>query len=120
MPNGKIYDLEDRLIKFSCMCISVVELLPNNLVGNTIAKQLIRSCLFPALNYGEAQGAESRADFIHKNSIVVKELRETKNCIRIIFEKPIINTIEVKIALKEASELVAIFTKILKTLKNGE
>ena len=37
----------------------------------------MRSGTSPALNYGEAQSAESRSDFIHKLKVVLKELRET-------------------------------------------
>jgi four helix bundle protein len=118
MQNERKYDLEDRLINFTCLCIAVVELLPNTIVGNAIAKQLVRSAMSPSLNYGEAQGAESKADFKHKNSIVLKELRETKNCLRIINQKPIVVNETVLLALKEASELVAIFAKIIQTLKS--
>jgi four helix bundle protein len=49
-----------------------------------MASQLLRSGTSPSLNYGEAQSAESRSDFIHKLKISLKELRETKNNILII------------------------------------
>ena len=45
--------------------------------GNHVAEQLLRSGTSPAANYGEARGAESRNDFIHKLRIVVKELNES-------------------------------------------
>ena len=56
------YDLEDRLVDFTCRMIDVVEALPNTRSGNYIASQLIKSCHSPTFNYGEAQAAESRAD----------------------------------------------------------
>ncbi len=62
----KEYDLEDRLVNYSCRMIDVVDALPGTRAGNYIAGQLIRSCHSPAFNYGEAQAAESRQDFIHK------------------------------------------------------
>ncbi len=62
----KIYDLEDRLVDFTCRMIDVVENLPNNRAGNYIAGQLIRSCHSPTFNYGESQAAESTNDFIHE------------------------------------------------------
>ena len=69
--------LEDRLIDFAVIIVGVVEALPNSMGGNHIANQLIRSGTSPAPNYGEAQSAESRKDFIHKMKISLKELRET-------------------------------------------
>ncbi|HHD57282.1 MAG TPA: four helix bundle protein [Desulfobulbaceae bacterium] len=38
----------------------------------------MRNGTSPAPHYGEAQGAESRADFIHKIKVALKELRETR------------------------------------------
>ena len=71
------YDLEDRLIEFSLLIIDIVEKLPNTRAGNHIGGQLIRCGTSPAFNYGEAQVAESRDDFIHKMKICLKELKET-------------------------------------------
>ncbi len=62
----KKYDLEDRLIDFVIQIDDIVEKLPNTRLGNYLAGQMIRSGTSPALNYGEAQGAESTNDFIHK------------------------------------------------------
>ncbi len=62
----RIYDLEDRLVDYTCEMIDLVEALPNTRAGNYIAGQLIKSSHSPAFNYGEVQAAESRSDFIHK------------------------------------------------------
>jgi len=78
MSKERIYDLEERLIEFAVQIIRTVESLPRTRVGNHIAGQLVRSGTSPASNYGEAQSAESRSDFIHKMKICLKELRETK------------------------------------------
>lgn len=83
MPE-KIFDLEDRLVDFSCKIVDVVEMLPNTKASNYIAGQLIRCGMAPALLYGEAQSAESRIDFVHKMKIVLKELKETRVCLKII------------------------------------
>ena len=60
------FDLEERLIDFAVRIIRTAESLPKSKVGNHVSGQLIRSGTSPAPNYGEAQSAESRADFIHK------------------------------------------------------
>jgi four helix bundle protein len=74
---GKDFDLEERLIDFAVRIIQGAESLPNTKVGNHIAGQLIRCGTSPAPNYGEAQDAESRGDFIHTNTTSLK-LRRSK------------------------------------------
>ena len=89
MQNRK-YDLEDRLVEYTCRMIDVVEALPNSRAGNYIAGQLVRSCHSPAFNYGEAQAAESMNDFIHKLGLVLKELKECRTALKIIMKKELI------------------------------
>lgn len=72
------YDLEDRLIDFAIQIIRVAVALSKTKAGSHTAGQLIRSGTTPAANYGEAQSAESRSDFIHKMKLSLKELRETR------------------------------------------
>ena len=67
-------DLEERLIDFAVRVIKVADALPKSPVGKHIAGQLLRSGTSPAPNYAEARGAESRADFVHKLKIALKEL----------------------------------------------
>jgi four helix bundle protein len=64
--NAKLYDLEDRLIEFAILVLNIAELLPSDRTGSHIAAQMIRSGTSPALNYGEAQSAESKNDFYIK------------------------------------------------------
>ena len=78
------FQLEDRLTDFAVLVIEIVNDLPNSKAGNHLAGQLVRSGTSPALNYGEAQSGESRKDFIHKIKVVLKELRETFICLKII------------------------------------
>ncbi len=83
----KKYSLRERLIDFACRVIDVTEALPKTGAGYHLGNQLIRSGTSPALHYGEAQAAESPADFIHKMKVCLKELRETYNCLQIIERK---------------------------------
>lgn len=111
----KVFDLEDRLIDFVLLVNEIVEELPNSKLGNHIGSQLIRSGTSPALNYGEAQSAESPNDFIHKLKIILKELRETRICLKIIQRRPLLNNELVKQTIKENNELLAIFLKSVET-----
>ncbi len=116
----KKFDLEDRLVKFACMCLDVCDLLPSTKTGQNLEYQLSKSCTSSALVYGEAQAAESRADFIHKIKVVLKEIRESRINLRIIIEKPILQSEKVQIAFKEANELMAIFLKSVETAKQNK
>ena len=120
LKENRKYDLEERLIKFSVRIIDVVEALPNTRAGNHIAGQLIRSGTSPASNYGEAQSAESRKDFIHKMKIALKELRETHIWLRIIKLKVLIKPpTKLDPIINECHELISIFvTSISTTQKN--
>ena len=117
MQNRK-YDLEDRLVDYSCRMIDVVESLPNTRAGNYIAGQLIRSCHSPTFNYGEAQAAESANDFRHKLGIVLKELKECRIALKIIRKKELIKPIQkLDPIFKETEELIAIIAKSISTSK---
>ena len=70
-------DIQDRLINFSVAIIELCEKLPDTYAGKHLASQLLRCGTSPAPNYGEARGAESKRDFIHKLRIVLKELNES-------------------------------------------
>ena len=110
------YDLEERLIKFAVAILEVVDLLPNTRAGNHIAGQLVKSGTSPAPNYGEAQGAESRKDFIHKMRISLKELRETFVWLRIIQLRSMTKAKEkLERLLRECEELISIFVASVKT-----
>ena len=78
------FDLEERLIEFVLLLDEITEQLPSTRLANHLAGQMVRSSTSPALNYGEAQSAESQKDFVHKMQIILKELRETKICLKII------------------------------------
>jgi four helix bundle protein len=112
------FDLEERLIEFASDIIDVSEGLPKTFAGNHLAGQLIRSGTSPALNYGEAQSAESRSDFIHKMKVCLKELRETYNCLRLINKKQWFDKVRLGNFLIENNELISIFVKSISTAQS--
>ena len=114
------FDLEDRLIDFALMIDNIIEQLPVSRLGKHLAGQMIRCGTSCALNYGEAQSAESPNDFIHKLKIILKELRETRVCLKIILRKPLLPIVKVENELKENNELIAIFLKSIDTAKKNK
>ena len=114
----KGFDLEERLIDFAVRIITVSEALPPTKAGNHMANQLVRSGTSPALNYGEAQGAESKSDFIHKFKVVLKELRETSESLRISKRLgPAELEPRIAEALDECNQLIAIFVASIQTAR---
>lgn len=114
--NEKKYNLEERLIDFAVAIINLVENLPNTKSGNHLGSQLLRSGTAPSLNYGEARSAESKSDFLHKMKVCLKELRETHNCLRILYRGKIYLTeIELLDIINECNELISIFVKSIVT-----
>jgi four helix bundle protein len=116
----RIFDLEERMVAFAVRVIRVAEALPKTTVGNHIRLQLLRSGTSPAANYGEAQSAESRSDFVHKLKIVLKELRETRIWLLVIRRAELIKPVtNLDPLTQETHELISIFVKSAKTASKG-
>ena len=113
------FNLDERLIEFASAIIDIAEALPGSVAGNHLAGQLIRSGTSPCLQYGEAQSAESRADFIHKMKISAKELRETFNCLRLIRRKKWFVEEALTACIDENNQLISIFVKSIETAQKN-
>ena len=114
------FDLENRLVDFAVRIIRISEALPKSGAGRHLGGQVLRSGTAPAALYGEAQGAESRADFIHKLRSGLKELRETKIWLAMIERAELIRPASKLQAIHtEADQLVAIFVSSIKTAKRN-
>ena len=115
------YDLEERLIEFAVRVIRLTESLPKTPVGRHILGQLTRSGTSPAPNYGEAQDAESRAEFVHKLKIVLKELRETRVWLLMIQRAELVKPItRLESLVEEVNELISIFVTSVKTTRRSK
>ncbi|MBS0011700.1 MAG: four helix bundle protein [Bacteroidales bacterium] len=113
------YSLEDRLVEYAVLSLEIAKLLPDTFEGKHLGAQLIRSGTSPALNYGEAQGAESKRDFLHKIRVILKELRESLICMKIIKKRNLIKDISIlEKGFAESNELISIFVKTAQTVQN--
>jgi four helix bundle protein len=119
MSKREKFDLEERLIDFAARCIKVANSLPNTKAGQHLSDQLTRSGTSPALNYGEAQSAESRKDFVHKMKVSLKELRETMICLKIIIRSEMMSLEKLQSLIDETNELISIFVTSVKTAKQN-
>ena len=109
---------EDRLIIFANLVLSVCDAIRRTEAENHLRSQLIRSGTSVALNYGEAQSAESKKDQHHKLSVILKELRETYINLKIIRANGLCNNMALlEKALDENNQLIAIFVKSIQTVR---
>jgi len=111
------YDLEDRLIDFAVQICSLADRFPSTPVAKHVNTQITRSGTSPFANYGEAQAAESRQDFIHKLRISLKELRETQAWLKFAERMTFCPEEAIRGARRECDELVAIFAASVRTAR---
>src|SRR5216684_3862736 len=110
-------ELEARLVDFAVRIVKLSARLPRTPAGKHVAGQILRSGTSPAPNYGEARGAESHADFVHKLRIVLKELNETSIWLRVIERSRILKPELLTEIIHENNELCRIFTASLATAR---
>ena len=120
MANERDFDLHDRLIEYAVRIIKLCDALPNSKTGKHICSQILRSGTAPAPNHGEAQSAESRADFVHKLKIALKELRETETWLKIILKVQLIKpSFKLEPLLQETHALISILYRSIETAKEN-
>lgn len=111
--NDKIFNFEDRLVRFAGECIFFTRNLNKSFENEYYKNQLIRSSGSSSLNFGEAQGTISNKDFVFKVSLAVKELKESRNSLKIFdYIKEGDENIRI-LLLKEVEELIAIASKMI-------
>src|SRR6266540_4893937 len=119
-------ELEERLIDFAVRVVNLSASLPKTPAGKHVAGQIMRSGTSPAPNsspapnYGEARGAKSHADFIHKSRIVLKELNETSIWLRVIERSQMLRKALIVDIVGENRELCRILTASLRTARNAK
>ncbi len=111
--------MAERLLDFAAQIIKLVNMLPKTAIGKHIGGQLLRSGTSPGSNYEEACGAESRADFIHKLGIVLKETKECRFWLKLIQRSRLTGSEHVEPVIQECNELCAIIAKSILTARKS-
>jgi four helix bundle protein len=109
--SAKTNQLSNRLLDFAVEVIKITDALPNIVAGRHVGGQLIRAGTSCGSNYEEACGAESRSDFAHKMSIVLKELKESRFWLRLISRTEMLTDNRTEPVLDECQQLCAIVAK---------
>jgi four helix bundle protein len=109
----KIFNFEDRLVRFAGECIFFTRNLNKSFENEYYKNPLIRSSGSASLNFGEAQGTISDKDFVFKVGLAVKELKESRNSLKILNYIKEGDEIIRTLLLKEVEELIAIASKMI-------
>jgi len=112
--------LQARFIDFGAKITGLVQKLPRSPAGTHYARQMLRSGTAAAPNYAEARSAESRADFIHKMRIVLKELNETAVWLRMAVRSELFSRDVTSEILAEAEQLCRIVAASIRTAKSPQ
>jgi four helix bundle protein len=111
-------ELKERTTRFAVRVLKLADALPTTASGRTVANQVARSGCSVAANYRAALRGKSRADFIHKITIVLDEADETGLWLEITERAELLPPKRL-IALKnEAEELTKIFNATRTTARN--
>lgn len=110
------YDLEERLLDYGAQIIRLTRSLAGDYAERHVGNQLLRSGTAPLSHHGEAQGAESTADFIHKLRLGLKELRESDRWLKLIFRAELLpNSDRLQALSQETDQLIRIFVASINT-----
>jgi four helix bundle protein len=112
-------ELAERLFKFAVRAGKVVDALPETRLGRHIAGQLVRCGTSPAPNYEEGRSAESRKDFIHKLSIALKELSESRFWLRLTIACQLLAASKLANLVDESDQLCRVLAKSIATARRS-
>ena len=114
MKFEKIFNYEERLVRFAGEVCRFTESLPETFASSYYCNQLIRSSGSPVLNFGEAQATVTDKDFIHKMSLSLKELKESRACLKVLSHLKLGKDQTRNLLLEECEELIAIGFSMIK------
>ena len=109
--------IEKKSFDFAIRIVRLYKFLCDKKKEFVLSKQLLRSGTSIGANVAEAQQAQSKADFISKISIALKETTETKYWLRLLNATDYLSDIEIKTILADCVEIEKILTTILKSSK---
>ena len=104
---------------FAVRVVKFVKYLENEKHEYTLSKQMLRSATSIGANLHECINAQSKADFISKLHIALKEANETEYWLDLFFESEIIDKQMFDSLNADLNELISLLIASLKTAKNN-
>ncbi|MCX6895689.1 MAG: four helix bundle protein [Verrucomicrobia bacterium] len=119
-PDAKPQDIRERAFEFAVRVVRLCRMLDSKpSADRMLARQLLRSATSIGANLEEAQAAASKADFINKNTIALKEARETHYWLRLFIATETARAPELTALTDEAQQLKRILAAIIISAKKG-
>ena len=112
------YDIRERTFQFAVRVIRAARKLPRDTTAQVIVRQLVKSATSVGANAEEADGSESRRDFIHKTSISRKEAFESRYWLRIV-RATMLDSDELVALEQESDELARILSAMVANSKRS-
>ena len=114
---GNIIDIKSK--EFAVRIVQLVHFLQDKKHESVLSKQILRSGTSIGANARERKNAQSKADFVNKLAIALKEADETQYWLEILYESDIIEQEQFDSLNEELKEIIAIITSSIKTVKNN-
>jgi four helix bundle protein len=111
--------LEKKSVDFAVKIVQFYKCLCEEKREYVLAKQVLRSGTSIGANIRESRNAQSKADFMNKLNVALKEADETQYWFEVLEKSEIINPEDFEMLNKDLSELIAILVSSIKTLKNN-
>jgi len=109
--------IEERSNKFALRVMRLARVLPKDVAGQVVGRQVLRAATSVGANVEEAIGNTSKREFILKMSIAYREARKTHYWLRLIRDSQLIDPTLLELLLQEALEIKKILAKTVATAK---
>jgi four helix bundle protein len=110
--------IEEKSFQFAVRAVKCFQVLSKRSDSVPIARQFVRAATSIGANIAEARDAQSRADFVSKTSIALKEARESHYWIRLMAATELLSEKEAQSLMTDCDELLRLLTSIVKTTRN--
>ena len=111
--------VKEKSFTFAVRIVKVARYLQENKHEFVLSKQVLRSGTAVGALVRESEHAESKADFIHKLAIALKEANETQYWIDLLHETELLNNKSYETLYPDITELIKLLTSIIKTTKTN-
>lgn len=110
----------EKSFEFAVRIVNLYKYLTREHKEYVLSKQLLRCGTSIGANISEAQRGQSKADFLAKMSIALKETNETQYWLRLLYRTEYLSKDQYTSIRKDADELSSILTAICKTSLSGK
>jgi len=113
-------DIQERAFCFACRVVRLYQFLTKQKgAAEVLGRQVLRSGASVGANLEEAAAGQSKADFISKCNLALKEARETHYWLRLLIETAVVPANKLTELADESNELVTILTSIMKKSRSS-